>query len=301
MNWRPYCLHLRPRSWAIVFAHYVCGAMLLVPRAPAGTSGQALVGVLIGGLLWAICLNGATLALNSAFDRDEGDIGYLDNPPPVPPHLALFALALLAGGCAGAWVLTPRAHFWLLVVGAFLSVIYSVPPVRLKAIAGADAAINMLGYGGMTFAAGGFVTDLLPHLPPSYGQRLALAASGFAFLFGAFYPMTQIYQIPEDAARGDRTLALVLGPRRSLRLAAVLECIAFACFAAGILWDDTPSSVWWRGLILLAVPFAGWLAFTAAWYRRIETYPAKKGMYRALWLWALTDVTVVLAWWWGVS
>ena len=53
-------------------------------RPPASGSAPALLGL----VLWVVCLNGGTLALNSAFDRDEGDIAYLRRPPLPPRHLA---------------------------------------------------------------------------------------------------------------------------------------------------------------------------------------------------------------------
>lgn len=42
---------------------------------------------MIAAVAWAVLGNGGTLAINSVFDRDGGDIGYLDDPPPVPAAL----------------------------------------------------------------------------------------------------------------------------------------------------------------------------------------------------------------------
>ncbi len=318
MSLRAYILHLRPRSWPIVFAHYLCGALIFLPKVRETPWGDVFGRVLLGGALWTVCLNGGTLALNSAFDRDQGDIGYLDNPPPVPRHLALFSLVLLALGLAFAWPLLPAGYSWLLTFCVVLSIFYSVPPIRLKALGGFDLLVNMIGYGGATFAAGGAATGLLTELPPQYSTRLLLLAVGFAFLFGAFYPMTQIYQIPEDSARGDRTLAIALGPRRSLTLAVMLELVALGCFMWGLAAvpplnpQESPGQILIGGagsslvilrphshpalgLVFLLLPMILWIVFTLDWRHRMATYPAKRGMYRALWLWALTDVMIVLA------
>ncbi len=46
-----------------------------------------------------------------------------------------------------------------------------------------------------------------------------LGAISAVLLILALYPLTQLYQIDEDAARGDRTVAVVWGPQR---------CFAFA-------------------------------------------------------------------------
>ena len=57
-------------------AHTVVGYLLAVGLAGAA-AGTRLAPALIGLVLWVVCLNGGTLALNSAFDRDEGDVAYL--------------------------------------------------------------------------------------------------------------------------------------------------------------------------------------------------------------------------------
>lgn len=318
MTLQAYILHLRPRSWPVVFAHYLCGALILLPKTTEAVVAEVLAKVLFGGILWTVCLNGGTLALNSAFDRDVGDIGYLDNPPPIPRHLALFSLLLLVLGLILAWPFLPSGYCWLLAFCVILSILYSVPPIRLKAIGGFDLLVNMIGYGGATFAAGGAATGLLTQLPPHYQVRLIFLAVGFALLFGAFYPMTQIYQIPEDTARGDRTLAILLGPRRSLSLAVLLQLLALGCFAWGMavvpplnpqdIADQIliggsgpsflvvlPHSYPALGLLFLVLPMTLWVVFTLDWRGRLSTYPAKRGMYRALWLWALTDLMIVLA------
>ena len=86
-----------------------------------------------------------------------------------------------------------------------LSVLYSVPPFRLKAVAGADWLINMVGFGTLTPLAGWATTGR----PADAAAWIVLLA--FCPLFAALYPLTQLYQLDEDARRGDRTLALLLG------------------------------------------------------------------------------------------
>ena len=44
-------------------------------------------------LSFHLFLYGGGTALNSVYDRDEGPIGGLAAPPPVPPHLLAFSLA----------------------------------------------------------------------------------------------------------------------------------------------------------------------------------------------------------------
>ena len=49
-----------------------------------------------------------------------------------------------------------------------------------------------------------------------------------------FYPLTQIYQIDEDLARGDRTFAAWIGPRRAFIFAVVVQTIAAALLVGAI-------------------------------------------------------------------
>src|SRR5947207_11478295 len=81
-----YVLHLRPAEWPIMAGHTMLGYVLAVGIKGAG-SGERLLPALGALLIWVILLNGGTLAINSVFDKDEGDIGYLNAPPPLPRHL----------------------------------------------------------------------------------------------------------------------------------------------------------------------------------------------------------------------
>ena len=206
-----YVLHLRPAEWPIMAAHTLLGYVLAVGigEAVRGARLPQAIGALV---VWVVFLNGGTLAINSVFDKDEGDIGYLRAPPPPPRHLLGFSAALLAGGQLLSVALPPafRIDYAICLV---LSILYSVPPFRFKAVAGVDWVINMWGFGTLTpfaaWAATGRPLDL------AHG----LVLLGFCPLFAGLYPLTQLYQMEEDRRRGDRTLALMLGMRASLAVA----------------------------------------------------------------------------------
>jgi 4-hydroxybenzoate polyprenyltransferase len=279
-SWRPYILHMRPRAFGIVAAHFSVGAML---ASQLQLTPQAIWQWIAGAILWAGFGHSGTLALNSAVDKDKGDIGYLADPPPVPRHLWLYALTLLALGAIGALFL-PRQFLVVYLVCAGMAVFYSVPPVRLKAIAGADVLNNSFGYGALTLYGGWAALGR----PPEPMIWLVLAA--FFCLFAAFYPLTQVYQYDEDRARGDRTLVIALGKRGALCWATALVVVAFV-FLGAALWQYRLTL--WSSVVLAA--FIAWLAVLIPWLGNVHTYPEQKGMYRALWAWALTDVGVVLA------
>ena len=277
-----YVLHLRPAEWPIMAAHTALGYVLAVGLKGAG-SGERFLPALGALAIWVILLNGGTLAINSVFDQDEGDIGYLRAPPRPPRHLLAFSAALLAGGQLLSFALPPefRIDYAICLV---LSILYSVPPFRFKAVAGVDWVINMWGFGTLTpfaaWAATGRPLDV-PH---------ALVLLGFCPLFAGLYPLTQLYQMEEDRRRGDRTLALMLGMRASLAVAIASTVLAFALFAwaAALLWVRA-----W----LLVVPLILWLAVLVPWYRRRDALSAaaqQRGMYHALGAWAVTDLAVLL-------
>ena len=285
-----YLLHTRPMEWPIVAAHATVGYLLAVGLDNALRS-ERLAPAVLGIGLWVVCLNGGTLALNSAFDRDEGDIAYLRNPPQPPSGLAPFGLGLMLLGLLGTLALpgSYRVAYGLCVV---LSVLYSVPPSRLKAVPGADWVINMWGFGTLTPYAGWAATGL------PVGPVGSLILLSFCPLFAALYPLTQLYQLDEDAARGDRTLALWLGAGRSLAVSAVAATLAFAVLLFAGLKSGWSSGERWRW-IALVVSAASWVFVLGPWlrqYRRLTRKEHQRGMYRALLAWAVTDLAVVLAW-----
>jgi lycopene elongase/hydratase (dihydrobisanhydrobacterioruberin-forming) len=287
-----YFLHLRPAEWPIMAAHTAVGYLLAVGLSGAAT-GQRIGPAVLGLLLWVVCLNGGTLALNSAFDRDEGDVAYLRSPPPPPRRLAEWSLALMVAGQVIAFLLP--LGFRLAYAFCFvLSVLYSVPPFRLKSVAGADWLINMWGFGTLTPYAGWAATGV----PVDPARGLVLLA--FCPLFASLYPLTQIYQLEEDARRGDRTLACVLGVRRSLDAALATALLAFLLFVAAGLragWRAAGGDLWrWVGLALAAL---GWLVVLLPWrlgHQRMSPAEHQRGMYLALGAWAVTDAVVVGAW-----
>ena len=282
--WQHYVLHLRPRSWPIVAGHMAAG--FFVGRGPGlgATAGGDWGRMAAGAVLWVVLLNGGTLALNAAHDRDEGDIGYLRRPPPPPRDLALAAeLLMLIGLGLAPWLGWGFAAAYAACFA--MSLLYSVPPIRLKARAGFDLLINALGYGSLTFVAG--------HLLSGAGRGESALRLGAAYflLYVAFYPLTQLYQMEEDRERGDRTLVIALGRRRALRLAAGGLVAAFALFAweAGVF--RPPAS---PRAAFLGAAFLAWLAVLVPWLARGERYAEQKGMYRALKAWGLTDFAVAV-------
>jgi chlorophyll synthase len=183
--------------------------------------------------------------------------------------------------------LLPTIFAWTTALCVLMSVLYSVPPARLKSRAGWDLVINMLGYGLLTPLAGWGLTG--QPLTPWFWK----VCIGFAFLFGALYPATQIYQVEEDAARGDRTLVIKLGIAKSLVAAQLLQLAAHAMF----IWAavERMASVYWIFLSLIA-----WSAVIVRWltqWRALSQRQHEKRMYWLLVCWAVTDAALLWVLW----
>ena len=288
-----YLLHMRPAEWPIMAAHTLLGYVLAVGAGGViwgDQRGTALWAVFI----WVVLLNGGTLAINSVFDRDEGDIGYLRDPPRPPRYLLEFSAGLMIAGMILSFTLPPA--FRVVYAACFLlSILYSVPPFRFKAVAGLDWVINMIGFGTLTplatFVATTSRLDLV--------NGLVLLA--FCPLFAALYPLTQLYQFEEDTKRGDRTLALILGMKNSLIVAITACVIAFGLFIwAWVLKSmrGYAGGLGAGGIAAILVALAAWLVVLIPWireHRKMSPGRHQAGMYKALAAWAVTDIAVVLA------
>ena len=278
LNPTDYFLHLRPRSWPIVALHFSVGFLMLSLSSPV----KEWAVYPLAAITWVVLLNGGTLALNSVFDRDEGDVGYLDEPPPVPSGCLSMSLIFLFGGLLTAWGVG-TAFFAAYTICLLLSLLYSVPPVRLKAKGGFDIVVNCVGYGFMTCYGGWSIGGL----PPDREAWLIFTA--FFFLFGGLYPLTQLYQMRDDSGRGDRTLAVILGRRNALVLSFLLTATAMICFF--FVSYFTRSFV--SAILTLLLSFL-WASLYRSWFTRFEGDEEEKmGMYKALILWGINDIAAI--------
>ncbi len=170
-------------------------------------------GMILGFAAFHFFLYTGITAYNSAYDRDEGPVGGMLKPPPVPKYLLIFSLTVqLLGAILALAVNTAFLAVYLVIV--VLGIAYSHPRIRWKADPILSALTVLVGQGvggflaGWTAATGGFV-----HLE---SERALLGMISAALTTLGLYPLTQVYQIEEDTKRGDRTLAVVLGAARAL-------------------------------------------------------------------------------------
>jgi 4-hydroxybenzoate polyprenyltransferase len=261
-------------------AHFLLGTLV------ASGWGLRLRPTLLGWLVFVALMNGGTLAINSAFDQDEGDIGYLKAPPKPPEHLLAVSAVMLATSTVLGFLL-PLPFALINLTCVVMSLLYSVPPPRLKARAGWDLLINCVGFGLLTPLAGWALTGR------PFSRTILFVSVGFAFLFATLYPMTQIYQVEEDGRRGDRTLVIRVGVGRSLVLALVAALLAHSCFVLGIRATS-------HSALLMALSLLAWSAVLLPWLARWQTMSEgqhEAGMYWGLGAWAVTDLSILALLW----
>jgi 1,4-dihydroxy-2-naphthoate octaprenyltransferase len=175
-----------------------------------------------------IFLYPASNGYNSYFDKDEGSIGGLKNPPGVSKGLYYTALLFdVVAICLG--ILINYLFAIMLFVYGLVSKAYSHPAVRIKKYAWGSWLIAGLFQGWFTFLMAycgindlGMEVLLKPHV-----QIPAFLSS--VILWGS-YPMTQVYQHKEDSRRGDNTLSLKLGVLGTFHFTAIMFTVATFAF-----------------------------------------------------------------------
>ncbi len=187
-----------------------------------------------GGLMWIFIIMHflvypASNAFNSYFDKDEGSIGGLKNPPPVESGLYYLAtlLDVLALALSVVFVNWKFAVLALVYIG--ISRAYSHPIIRIKKYTFGSWVLigffqGMLVYWAVYMGLNDFPLTFIfkPNvLYPAFLSSLVL--------YGA-YPMTQIYQHEEDGKRGEITMSAKLGIRGTFYFTGAFFGLAMTLF-----------------------------------------------------------------------
>jgi 4-hydroxybenzoate polyprenyltransferase len=264
-------IHLRLAFSLVLTPLFIWGVYLALPRPLSWAH------ILLAYLIVHVPLYGGMNAFNSYFDRDEGPIGALAEPPPVDQMVLLVAIGCKAVALvAGLWL---DLRFGLLVgVGVLFSVLYSHPRWRWKerpAIAAAaifvcQGILGVLwGWVAATWAAGETTLAVSDFWPRGWIETAGvLGAAGWTL---GFYPLTGAYQIDSDARRGIRTLAVALGVTGCF-LAAVL----IAPLGGVGVWVVLVARGAYLTLILSALYTAGTAYYIWRWYRRFGAATARE-------------------------
>jgi 4-hydroxybenzoate polyprenyltransferase len=226
-----------------------------------------------------VFLYGGMTAFNSYYDRDEGPVGGLAKPPPVRSALLPFSLIVQClGGLLAALV---NLGFLLIYLVIFvMGLAYSLPHIRLKGRPLLGLATVGLGQGVLA-SLGGWVTA-----EPDLTRVDGLAWLGIlavTLITIGFYPLTQIYQIDEDLARGDWTFSAWAGPRRAFLFALAIQSMAV------ILLADVMNRLLGPGEALIVAGFYGVLLVATVYWA--YTFDQARVMNNYRWVMGINGLT----------
>lgn len=172
--------------------------------------GGLMAGQMDAGQFWLQFLNvhlllfGGATAFNSWWDKDEGPVGGLKHPPGMSAWMRPASVVLMFGGW-GISIQQGVFYFAIYGVSLILFWLYSTPVARWKGnpilslvAIGVSTGFNSVLLG--TIAAGGIIT-----------WNVSISAAGASFILLSLYPVSQVYQMEEDRARGDQTFAIEYG------------------------------------------------------------------------------------------
>jgi 4-hydroxybenzoate polyprenyltransferase len=245
-------IHLRLHYQILLAPIFLWGYFLAVGEQGAQPDGKFWIGF----LAFHLCFYGGTTAYNSYYDRDEGPVGGLAKPSPVDPALLPFSLILQVIGAGLAFTVNSLfLTFYLL--DFILGTAYSHPAIRLKGKPLGSLWVIGLGQGVFAGLAGYVIAkpDLLGITALTWLGIIAVA-----LITVGFYPLTQIYQIEEDLARGDLTFTAWAGPKNAFRFAIGVQSVA-AALLVGVIWNLLGP---WKAL-LVALFYISLLLAIAQW------------------------------------
>lgn len=281
-RWADYFTHLRLHFQFLLSPIFLMGVLL---------SGEHLgLRLLIAYLSFHLFLYAGGTALNSAYDKDQGPVGGLENPPPTPAHLLSFSIVWQLIGL-GLAVTTNLVMATIYAIDVLLSFAYSYPRIRLKGRPFASVVTVAVGQGILPFLAawslpGGEIRSAFSNI----GILGMIATTAITI---GLYPLTAIYQVEEDAHRGDMTLTRWLGPVRSFEFAGV--CIAVGGASAFLLASEIFTLVEAAGLLFAT---AAILLYLVWWGRAFQVDDIRGNFQRIMSLYTVSTLGFLL--WIGV-
>ncbi len=219
-------------------------------------------------LLWSfliihLFLYPASNAYNSYFDKDEGSIGLLRNPPPVKKELYWTALLFDSIAILLGFIKVNLLFSVMLFIYGLVSKAYSHPSIRLK-------KLPVIGWLTAGFFQG-FFTFMMCYIGINefgfenlWREPILIAASLTSLMLWASYPMTQVYQHEEDKKHGDKTMSRLLGIRGTFFFAMfffVISTIAFVSYFS--IYSEMRYAY---GFVLFLAPV---VVFFLYWFNRV--------------------------------
>ncbi|HXA00417.1 MAG TPA: UbiA family prenyltransferase, partial [Cytophagaceae bacterium] len=169
-------------------------------------------------------------AFNSYYDKDEGSIGGLENPPPVDKEVLYVSYIFEFASLVLAFLIGWRFAVMILIINLMFKA-YSHPWIRLKKYPWIGLLTVAIFQGGHTYmmsymAINDASFDLLLE------SSVIIPAMLCTVLLLGSYPMTQIYQHEEDGRRGDLTISRRLGVRGTFIWTGIIYALGISGFVA---------------------------------------------------------------------
>jgi len=210
-------LHLR-----IPFSYYLLPVFLFSLAVSPNISEKPLLWTFI---IIHFFLYPASNGYNSYFDKDEGSIGGLKNPPKVTKGLYYLSLSFdVIALMLGVIKISVTFAIMLFIYG-LISKAYSHPAVRLKKYPILGWITVSLFQGLFTFVMCYAGVNKFPFENLWKESVLLPGLLSTVMLLGT-YPMTQIYQHEEDKRRGDITFSLLLGVKKTFLFVGLIFGVA---------------------------------------------------------------------------
>ncbi|MEX0994514.1 MAG: UbiA family prenyltransferase, partial [Balneolaceae bacterium] len=163
------------------------------------------------------------------WDKDQGPIGGLKNPPEMKSWMRDVSLLMQFGGLV--WAAATGWVFSLVyAISMFFFWLYSTPLARWK-----GSPVLSLNAIGISTGTNSVILGVLAG-GGTFTFEILIAAAGCGFVLLSLYPVSQIYQLKEDLERGDHTFAGhfgIKGVQQFFRGAFIsgIGLIAFSMFA----------------------------------------------------------------------
>ncbi len=175
----------------------------------------------------------ASVGYNAYYDKDEAPTGGIEKPPEV--HVSLLWLVWGLEAIALGLSVVVNLYFTAFIAVTILaSRAYSSDRTRVK-------GMPVVGYIWVAFFQGGFSyvmvmvgisADPLAVLQHVGTLDILLPALFCTFLVAGSYPLSQVYQFEEDAARGDVTIAMLLGYNGTFLVCQAVLTVGWVVVAA---------------------------------------------------------------------
>jgi len=260
---------LRPFTLIPPGVGFLCWGLCAAGASPATALDAAAWLPLILGALMAATLNVASNSINQIYDLEIDRINKPDRALPAGelPLASAWTMALAAYAVVLvlAWIIRP-AHadaatqarhetFWVVLVGALATYVYSAPPFRTKRFTLLSNLTIALPRGALLIVSGWSASKTVLAPEPWF-----IAAVFWLYILGAA-STKDFADIEGDRRGGCQTLPVRLGVRPAARIIAPFLCLPFLALPLGVHWGILTGPG--PALILLGLGLSGYGAYIA--------------------------------------